>query len=218
MILDPINDRACLDALTAQVRQRVDPRAPDRSMAALARELGSTAALVRWLRQQPQRDDTGAPEDGPRVDACRPSQRVRFLPVDPNCVERSLTYLAVAELIDPQPSRRLATTRTPAGLLHTYPVEDDQAVVLDPQVRNGGEPGCCVRNGAGDRELRLRISPAFDHALRVAARAVAIAGPSMARPAASLALASVGVPPAALGSIEQALRAEGLTLGLPSSR
>ena len=25
MILDPINDRACLDALTAQVRQRVDP-------------------------------------------------------------------------------------------------------------------------------------------------------------------------------------------------
>ena len=56
------------------------------------------------------------------------------------------------------------------------------------------------------------------NALRVAARAVAIAGPSMARPAASLALASVGVPPAALGSIEQALRAEGLTLGLPSSR
>lgn len=216
MILDPINDRTCLDALTAQVRQRVDPRAPDRSMLALARELGSTAALVRWLREQPQRDDTGAPDDGPRVDACRPSQRVRFLPSDPNCVERSLAYLAVAELIDPQPARRLATTQTPAGLLHTYPLENDQVVVLDPQVRNGGEPTCCVRNGFGRHTLRLQISPTLDRALRVAARAVAIAGPSMARPAASLALASAGVPPAMLGPIEQALRAEGLTLGLPT--
>lgn len=124
----------------------------------------------------------------------------------------------MSELIDPQPARRLATTRTPAGLLHTYPIENDQMVVLDPQIRNGSAPTCCVRNGSSRYSVRLQISPALDRALRVAARAVSIAGPSMAHPAASLALASAGVSPAMLDPIEDALRAEGLTLGLTPRR
>lgn len=217
MILAPRNDRTCLDALTAQVRARVDPANPDRGLLALARELGSTAALVRWLREQPQRDDTGAAIDGPRELACRPSQRIRFQAPDPNCVERALTYLAVAEFLDPEPARWLATTRTPTGLLHTYPVEAGAPVVLDPivgDVRNGVTLRCgAPRNGAA-RTWRMQVTPALDRALRVAARAVALAGPSLAAPAAGLALASVGIPPTMLGPIEQALRAEGLTLGL----
>ena len=216
MILAPRNDRTCLDALTAQVRARVDPANPDRGLLALARELGSTAALVRWLREQPQRDDTGAATDGPRELACRPSQRIRFQAPDPNCVERALTYLAVAEFLDPAPARWLATTRTPTGLLHTYPVEAGAPVVLDPMVgvRNGTTRGCCQPRNGTARSWRVRVTPALDRALRVAARAVALAGPSMAAPAAGLALASVGIPPTMLGPIEQALRAEGLTLGL----
>ncbi len=131
MILPPKNDVTCLGQITEDVQQRL--AAGDRSIAALARELGSTAALVRWIRSLPQRDDHGVVGDGPKVEACAPPQRLRIPAPDPNCVERAALYLAVAELLDPVPRRWLATIRPAAGL-HTLPIENGRAVVLDPQV------------------------------------------------------------------------------------
>lgn len=216
MIVDPINDRVCLDALTAEARKRVEGANPDRALAALARELGSVAALVRWTREQPQRDDRGDVLDGPRVNACRPTQRLRFDALEPNCVERAVLYLTVAELIDPGPRRWLDTMRTSSGLLHTFPRENGVMVVLDPIIPSirpvpvTTPVAHAPRNGIG----APRLHPSVVRALRVAARAAAIAGPSLAVPAASIALASVGVPPVALVSLERALRADGLTLGI----
>lgn len=139
MINPPLNDRGCLDAITDIARRLVAERDPE--LAALAHELGSPAAVIRWLRSLPQRDDTGAPGDGPRVDACAPPQRLRLPAPDPNCIERATLFVILAELLDPRPPRRLATIDTPAGR-HTLPVEDDRPVVLDPRV-----PRNCAQSG-----------------------------------------------------------------------
>ncbi len=161
MIARPHNDRACLDAITAQVQARLESGDP--ALVDLAAQFDDTAALVEHIRALPQLDDTGSPCDGPRVTACRPAQRLR-LPTDtPNCVERSAYYLAVAEMIDAGPVRRLATVNTPGGL-HTFPTEDGAPVILDPmQSRNALRAGLfhIGRNAAGDgtdvatRRLRL---------------------------------------------------------------
>jgi hypothetical protein len=135
----PHNDGACLGAITAEVASMVERREPE--LVAIADEKGSVDALARWIRALPQRDDTGLPCDGPKVDACRPPQRLRVPADDPNCVERSALYVAVAELIDPTAVRRLATVDTPGGL-HTFPTENGEPVILDPlQSRN------CLRAG-----------------------------------------------------------------------
>lgn len=132
MILPPQNDVVCLGQITAHVRRLVETRAA--AIVALARRLGSIAAAIRYIRSLPQRDDLGAPNDGPKVQACSPWQRLRLPAWDPNCVERAALYLALAELLDPGPRRWLDTIRTEAGLLHTLPIEDGRAVVLDPLV------------------------------------------------------------------------------------
>ncbi len=161
MIARPHNDRACLDAITAQVKARLE--SGDAELVALAEQLGDTAALVEYIRELPQLDDTGSPCDGPKVTACRPAQRLRLPTDSPNCVERSALFLAVAEMIDPGPVRRLATVDTPGGL-HTFPTEDGAPVILDPmQSRNALRAGLfrIGRNAAGDgtdvatRRLRL---------------------------------------------------------------
>lgn len=161
MIARPHNDRACLDAITAQVSARLESGDP--ALVGLAAQLDDTAALVEYIRELPQLDDTGSPCDGPRVAACRPAQRLRLPAGDPNCVERSALYVAVAELIDPGPVRRLATVDTPGGL-HTFPTENGSPVILDPlQSRNALRAGLfrIGRNAAGDgadvatRRLRL---------------------------------------------------------------
>src|SRR5688500_15470349 len=108
----------------------------DPELVALAEQHEDTDSLAAWLRSLPQRDDEGLPCDGPKVDACRPPQRLRIGAADPNCVERASTYLGAAELIDTVPVRRLATVKTPSGL-HTFPIEDGVPVILDPhQSRN----------------------------------------------------------------------------------
>ena len=219
MILDPLDDTACLGALTADIRARV--RTGDRTLVGLARELGSTAALVRWIRDLPQRDDRGDATDGPREAACAPTQRFRIGAHDPNCVERAATYVAVAELLDPRPSRWLSTVRTPAGALHTLPMEDGRKVVLDPLVVVGAPVGnpqapASVRNAISIGGVRISVS--LDRALRVASRAIVLAGPSLAEVAGRAALSAAGIPPGMLVPIERALRAEGLTLGLPAPR
>src|SRR5205823_15002192 len=86
-----------------------------------------------WIRTLPQRDDDGDKKDGPKVEACEPPQRLRIPAEDPNCVERSALYIAVAELIDAAPTRQLATLDTPIGL-HTFPIENGAPIILDPRV------------------------------------------------------------------------------------
>jgi hypothetical protein len=129
MIAAPHNDRACLGAITDQVVQLVETEDP--ALVAIAEEHPDTASLAAWIRSLPQRDDEGIPGDGPKVGACRPPQRLQIPSDAPNCVERSAIYSGAAELIDPEPVRRLATISTPQGL-HTFPTEDGEPVILDP--------------------------------------------------------------------------------------
>jgi hypothetical protein len=156
VIAVPLNDRECLGAITEQVAAMVRDR--DSQLVALANAHGDTAALAEELRSRPQRDDDGLPCDGPKVEACDPVQRLRIDPPDPNCVERAAAFLGAAELIDPVPVRRLATTNTPSGL-HTFPLEDGEPVVLDPyQSRNALAAGLfhgarSTRNGAAPLAL-----------------------------------------------------------------
>jgi len=98
---------------------------------ALARRFRSTRQLADWFRDLPQRNDNGDERDGPRLQ-CDVSQRVRIAPPDPNCVERSLGYILLAEHIDPRPLRQLATIDTPLGR-HTLPLENGVPVILDPR-------------------------------------------------------------------------------------
>ncbi len=139
MITTPLNDRACLDEITDVVRGVVADRDPE--LTTLARELVTPVATIRWMRSLPQRDDTGEPGDGPRVEACSPPQRLRLPAPDPNCLERASLYCVLAELQDPKPVRRLATIDTPVGR-HTLPVENNRPVVLDPRV-----PRNCAQSG-----------------------------------------------------------------------
>jgi hypothetical protein len=161
MLGKPHNDRACLDAITAEVAAKVD--AADPALVAIAEQHADTASLIDWIRSLPQRDDEGIPCDGPKVHACHPPQRLRLPTDSPNCLERSAIYSAVAEMIDPDPVRRLATVDTPNGM-HTFPTEDGVPVILDPTVsRNALRAGLfrIGRNALGDgsdvatRRLRL---------------------------------------------------------------
>lgn len=151
MIAAPLNDQDCLGRLT-EVAAAGQSRAELRDLAARFR---STAALAAWIRELPQRDDHGDPADGPRVD-CEVTQRARLLAEDPNCVERSILYLAAAELIDPEPVRQLATIETPSGR-HTFPVENGEPVVLDAGLsRNGLRAGVwLIRNGGQEPPVAL---------------------------------------------------------------
>lgn len=147
MITTPHNDHECLAAIHDRVRAAVAES--DETTKQWARHLGSRAAIARWLRGLPQRDDTGGREDGPRVGQCAPPQRLRLLPFppDPNCVERAAIYLFLAELVDPATVRALATIDTPAGR-HTLPVEAGRPVVLDPRVpRNAAQAGLDLATG-----------------------------------------------------------------------
>ncbi|HEU4733441.1 MAG TPA: hypothetical protein VFT22_36360 [Kofleriaceae bacterium] len=124
------NDLTCLSAISEVMVELVERRDP--LLVELADKYPTTEALAAWIRSLPQRDDFGAPDDGPKVEACEPVQRVRIPAPDPNCVERAALYLGVAELIDPQPVRQLATLDFPHGR-HTFPIENGAPVVLDPR-------------------------------------------------------------------------------------
>lgn len=136
MIGPPLNDVACLELITEQAEEATETE----GVRELAERFGSTAALARWLRALPQKNDDGQGGDGPRV-PCDVPQRLRLPADDPNCVERSALYLSVAELIDPDPYRQLATIATPQGR-HTFVVEDELPVNLDPRIpRNALDAG-----------------------------------------------------------------------------
>jgi hypothetical protein len=127
----PFNDLRCLGSITEVIAELVTNR--DEIIAELAAKYTTTESLADYIRALPQRDDDGEAGDGPKVDECKPAQRLRIPAPDPNCVERAALYVAAAELIDPKPVRQLATLDTPIGL-HTFPVENGAPVILDPRV------------------------------------------------------------------------------------
>jgi hypothetical protein len=145
VIAEPVNDRVCLAKVT-DVAERGMDRPKVRQ---LAERFDTTYDLAQWIRSLPQRNDEGAKKDGPRIACPEVTQRVRLLPGDPNCVERSILYVAAAEHIDDKPVRQLATIETKGGL-HTFPVEDGDPVKLDPVVtRNAMRAGLdMIRNAA----------------------------------------------------------------------
>jgi hypothetical protein len=156
MIGAPINDAACLDQLTAVAREGTTRD----DIKALAARFHDTAELARWIRSRPQRDDTGDVTDGPRV-VCDVGQRARLLAKDPNCVERALDFLAVAEVIDPLPMRQLATVDLSEHARHTFPVENGEPVVLDPKVPRNALRSFLwkTRNGGDANSVDLDSSP-----------------------------------------------------------
>jgi hypothetical protein len=161
MIGKPHNDHECLGAVTDEVIEKVSARDP--ALATLAERFGDTDDLAAWFRALPQRDDEGAPCDGPKVTACRPPQRLRFDAEDPNCFERTARWVGAAELIDPESVYRLATIETSSGL-HTYPTRDGEPVILDPrQKRNALRAGLfrARRNGSA-RPVALTPTQAID--------------------------------------------------------
>lgn len=144
MIIAPLNDHDCLAKLSALA---ADGQARD-DVRSIAGRFRTTGELAAWIRSLPQRDDDGDPDDGPRV-GCDTAQRARLIADDPNCVERSILYIAAAEVIDPQPVRQLATIEVPSGGRHTFPVENGTPIKLDPAVpRNALRAGLwMIRNG-----------------------------------------------------------------------
>jgi hypothetical protein len=131
MIGLPFNDHQCLGAITQILAAMVEEHDP--VLLELAAQYPTTSALIDYIRALPQRDDLGNPADGPRVHECSPPQRVRIGAPDPNCVERAALFVAVEEFNHPGHTRQLATVDTPLGM-HTFPVVDGKAIVLDPRV------------------------------------------------------------------------------------
>jgi hypothetical protein len=125
------NDTTCLTAASQQVLDLVERRDP--LLVEYAERFRTTQELADHIRALPQRDDEGAPEDGPKLEACEPVQRLRIPAPDPNCFERAVLYLALAEFIDPHPVRQLATLEFPWGR-HTIALENGYPIVLDPRV------------------------------------------------------------------------------------
>jgi hypothetical protein len=131
VIIEPHNDRTCLGPVTEFMRRMLVER--HHELAELAAQFGTTREVARWIRSQPQLDDNGDPSETPKVYACRPPQRLWVFGEAPNCFERSVRYILLAELIDPGPRRKMATGETRYGR-HTVPLEEERVVVLDPGV------------------------------------------------------------------------------------
>ena len=131
MIGLPYNDYDCLGAISQILATMVGEQDP--VLFELAAKYPTRPQLIDYIRSLPQRDDTGDPDDGPRVHACSPPQRVRLDAPDPNCVERAALFIAVEDINRPEHTYQLATVDTKIGM-HTFPLLDGRPVVLDPRV------------------------------------------------------------------------------------
>ena len=171
MIVPPLNDRPCLGTVTEFARRLVIERREE--LSAIAAQFTTTRELARWMRQKPQVDDNGIPGDGPKVYACRPPQRLRLLSETPNCFERSVDYAVLAEFIDARPRRALVTINTRNGR-HTFPVEDDQAVVLDPAMTRNELEGAMFQ--LDRRALHVARNQALDWIAAIAEEPAAARG------------------------------------------
>jgi len=156
MIADPKNDRTCLGRLTELAREMAIN--PDAELVELALRFPTKRELIDWIRSLPQRDDLGDPNDGPRLDECRPPQRLRFAPDSPNCFERTLLYLALAEMLDAGDTRYAATVDLPTGR-HTLPIENGEPVVLDPRVTRNAVRSAVFRKRTRNCSAPMALSP-----------------------------------------------------------
>ncbi len=152
MISPPVNDHACLGPTTELLVAQVADRNP--VLVDLAERFTNTDDLAAWIRTLPQRDDNGDPNDGPKVNACRPPQRLDLANPSPNCFERSCLLAGAGELIEPHRVWRLATVSTPNGL-HTYPTRDGLPVILDPHSARNATPRPTMEEIA-TRRLRIQ--------------------------------------------------------------
>lgn len=125
------NDLVCLSAASEQAADLVERRDP--LLLQYAQRFPTKWDAWAHIRSLPQRDDYGAPGDGPKVEACDPIQRLRIPAPDPNCFERAVLGMIVAEFLDPWPVRQLATLEFDWGL-HTILLENGWPIVLDPRV------------------------------------------------------------------------------------
>ncbi len=201
MIALPFNDLRCLGSITEVIAELVTNR--DEILAELAAKHTTTESLAEYIRGLPQRDDDGEAGDGPKVEACKPAQRLRIPAPDPNCVERAALYLAVSEMIDPKPVRQLATLDTPIGL-HTFPVENGAPVILDPRVpRNCLDCGVALEKQA-PVAVEARDAIEWTAQLAEAGAANLRNGPSRVRRArnAMMRLVDEGAAPASVDEID----------------
>jgi len=125
------NDTTCLTAASEQAAELVELRDP--LLVEYAQPFRTTHQAYEHIRSLPQRNDEGAPGDGPKLLACEPVQRLRIPAPDPNCFERAVLGMILGELLDPHPVRQLATLEFPWGR-HTILLENGYPVVLDPKV------------------------------------------------------------------------------------
>jgi hypothetical protein len=125
------NDTTCLTAASEQAAELVEHRDP--LLVDYAKQFRTTHEAYEHIRSLPQRDDEGAPDDGPKVEACEPVQRLRIPAPNPNCFERAVLGMILGELLDPHPVRQLATLEFPWGR-HTILLENGYPIVLDPRV------------------------------------------------------------------------------------
>lgn len=100
-------------SVTEVIQELVVHRDP--VLSELAARHSDTASLARWIRDLPLRSDESA-------------YRLRIPAPDPSSVERASLYVAVAELIDPKPRRRLA-----AFAMGVIVLEDGAPIVLGRQ-------------------------------------------------------------------------------------
>ena len=85
MIALPFNDYSCLGSITEVIAELVENQDP--VITELAQQHSTREGLIAYIRGLPQRDDDGEKDDGPKVEACAPPQRLRIPAADPNCVE-----------------------------------------------------------------------------------------------------------------------------------
>jgi hypothetical protein len=126
----PLNDKDCLGQLHGTVKEYMQTP----WVREFAAQFANVEELIEYIRGLEQRDDLGDPDDGPRL-ACEITQRARFAANDPNCFERTLLFLAVALLLEPERELTSASLILDEGW-HTFPVElrngYPYVVVLDP--------------------------------------------------------------------------------------
>jgi hypothetical protein len=156
VIVAPYNDHECLTALSEHIAGLVE--AEDPALVAIAEAYPTKEALIEWIRSMPQRDDTGDPDDGPKIDACHPIQRFVFPPKKPNCFERSGVFVGARELQNPASEYQLRTIDTPDGK-HTLPFEDGEPVILDPEKSRNCIAGAIFRQDCARNAGPVEVTP-----------------------------------------------------------
>lgn len=130
MLIGPLNDVKCLGLAHGEAKRLASlPWFRERIA-----QFGTTGAYARHIRSLEQRDDLGDPNDGPRI-PCDVSQRLRYGPIDPNCFERVVDFLAATLILAPHRVFSSASLVMDQGW-HTFPVEIrdglPRVIVLDP--------------------------------------------------------------------------------------